>query len=189
VRLISPFPPDEVKARMAHAARSKPLLGHWGSAGPANPIIWMRLRRDQGVRARFVADNQVLLEQWIQVMDRLTVDSCRVELTPLERGEPSPGGTLIVCHFFVPAARQAVKIVMGGLWLVFGLAFVIGSLADTKATAGGRAFLLLFGGANAAVGVLGLYGVRPRARRSQEYVLSWLEQAVTANRAPADTGA
>jgi hypothetical protein len=39
---------------------------------------------------------------------------------------------------------------------------------------------LLFGGAMAAVGDLGLSGVQPRARRSQQYVLSWLEQVAAA---------
>jgi hypothetical protein len=43
---------------------------------------WMRLRRDQGVRARFVTDDEVVLEQWIQFLGRLTIDSCRVELVP-----------------------------------------------------------------------------------------------------------
>ena len=49
---------------------------------------WMRLRRDQGVRARFVADNEVVLDQWTQFMGRLTIDSCRVELVPMERDYP-----------------------------------------------------------------------------------------------------
>jgi len=37
------------------------------------------------VRARFVADGEVVLEQWIQFLGRLTIDSCRVELVPVER--------------------------------------------------------------------------------------------------------
>ena len=34
----------------------------------------------------------------------------------------------------------------------------------------------------AVMGAVGLAGVRPRARRSQRYVLSWLEQVVAASR-------
>ncbi len=33
----------------------------------------------------------------------------------------------------------------------------------------------------AVAGAVGLSGVRPRARRSQQYVLSWLEQVVAAS--------
>jgi len=143
----------------------------------------MRLRRDQGVRARFVADDEVVLEQWIQFMDRLTIDRCRVKLLPLDRGygqEPSAGGTVLVCHFFVPAAKQAATVLTGLFMVVFGLALAIGILRDARADAGGKAFFLLFGGAMAVVGVLGMLGVQPRARRSQQYVLSWLAQVVTA---------
>lgn len=86
VRLISPFPPAEVRERIAGGAKSKPLLGHWGFARPHEGSwgmdSWMRLRRDQGVRARFVTDDEVVLEQWIQFLGRLTIDSCRVELVP-----------------------------------------------------------------------------------------------------------
>src|SRR5262249_23833724 len=73
VRLISPFPPAEVRERIAGDAKSRPLLGHWGFArlhkGFWGLGSWMRLRRDQGVRARFVADDEVVLEQRIQFMD------------------------------------------------------------------------------------------------------------------------
>jgi hypothetical protein len=34
VRLISPFPPAEVRERIAGGAKRKPLLGHWGFARP-----------------------------------------------------------------------------------------------------------------------------------------------------------
>ena len=143
------------------------------------------------MRARFVGDDQVVLEQWIQYMDRLMIDSCRIELAPLQRGgghEPVADGTVLDCHFFVPAAKQAAKIVTGLFMLVFGLALAIGTLRDARADVGGTVLLLLFGGAMAAVGVLGLSGVRPRARRSQEYVLSWLEQVVTVRRTESSIG-
>jgi hypothetical protein len=193
VRLISPFPPVEVRERIAAGAKSKPELGHWGFGRPHWGFwemgTWMRLRRDQGVRARFVADDAVILEQWIQVMDRLTVDSCRVELVRLEPGYgqgPSAAGTVLVCHFFVPAAKQAVKLITGLFMLVFGLVLAIGILGDARAGAGGKVLFLLFGGAMAVVGVLSLSGARPRARRSQQYVLSRLQLVVAASRAPTD---
>ena len=151
---------------------------------------WMRLRRDQGVRANFVNDDEVVLEQWIQFMGRLTIDSCRVELVPLGRGYgqgPSAGGTVLVCHFFVPAAKQAAKVLTGLFMLVLGLGLVIGILRDARADAGGKVLFLLFGGAMVVVGALGLSGVQPRARHSQQYVLSWLEQAVTASRTESRT--
>ena len=189
VRLISPFPPAEVRERIAGDAKSRPLLGHWGFArlhkGFWGLGSWMRLRRDQGVRARFVADDEVVLEQRIQFMDRLTIDSCRVELVPLEQGygqQPSTGGTLLICHFFVPTAKRAAKLLTGLFMLVFGLALAIGILRDASADVGGKVLVLLFGGAMAVVGILGMSGVQPRARRSQQYVLSWLEQVVTASR-------
>lgn len=187
VRLISPLPPAEVRKRIAGAAKSKPLLGHRGLAAarkvPWGMSSWMRPRADQGVRARLAADDEVVLEQWIQFMDRLTTDSCRVELLPLRRGhghEPLAGGTLLTCHFFVPAAKQAAKVLTGLFLLVFGLALAIGIFRDARADTGAKVMFLLFGVAMAAVGVIGLSGVRPRARRSQQYVLSWLEQVVTA---------
>ena len=145
----------------------------------------MRLRRDQGVRARFVADDQVVLEQWIQVMERLAVDRCRVELVRPEPGggqDRPEGGTVLVCRFFVPAAKRAAKIAIGLFMLAFGLALVIGILGDSRADAGAKALFLLFGGAIGVVGLLGLSAVRPRARRSQQYVLSWLEQVAAASR-------
>jgi hypothetical protein len=194
VRLISPFPTAEVRKRIAGAATSKPLLGHGGFARPYKWFwgmgSWMKLRRDQGVRARFVADDEVVLEQWIQFMDRLTIDSCRVELLPVARGhgqDPSPGGTVLVCHFFVPTAKQAAKVLTGLFMLVFGLVLAIAIFRDARASAGAKVLFLLFGGAMAAVGALGLSGVRPRARRSQQYVLSWLEQVVTASRTESRT--
>lgn len=189
VRLISPFSPAEVRERIAGDAKSKPLLGHWGFAPPYKGFCgmgsWMRLRRDQGVRARFVADDEVVLEQWTQFTARLTIDSCRVELVPLEQGhrrQHSAGGTLLVCHFFVPTAKRAAKVLTGLFMLVFGLALAIGILRDARADAGAKVLFLLFGGAMAVVGILGLSGVQPRARRSQQYVLSWLEQVVTSSR-------
>src|SRR5260370_31256951 len=98
----------------------------------------MRLRRDQGVRAGFAADDEVVLEQWTQFMDRLTIDSCRVELVPLELGdgqEPSAGGTVLVCHFFVPTAKQTAKVLTALFLLVFGLALAIWILPDALAPA------------------------------------------------------
>jgi hypothetical protein len=151
---------------------------------------WMRLRQDQGVRARFAADDEVVLEQWIQFMGRLTIDSCRVELVPVERSygpEPSAGGTELVCHFFVPAAKQAAKVLTGLFMLAVGLGLAIGVLRDARADVGGKVFLLLFGGAMVVVGALDLSGVQPRARRSQQYVLRWLEQVVAASRAESRT--
>ncbi len=71
--------------------------------------------------------------------------------------------------------------------LVFGLGLAIGILRDARADAGGKVLFLLFGGAMAVVGALGLSGVQPRARRSQQYVLSWLEQVVTASRTESRT--
>ncbi len=194
VRLISPFPPAEVRERIAGEAKSKPLLGHWGLARPDlgfwGLCSWRRLRRDQGVRARFVADDEVVLEQWTQFMDRLAIDSCRVGLIPLERGygqEPSAGGTVLACHFFVPAAKRAATVLIGLFVLALGLGLAVGILRDARADAGGKVLFLLFGGVMAVAGVLGLSGVRPRARRSQQYVLSWLEQVVTASRAESRT--
>ena len=151
---------------------------------------WLRMRRDQGVRARFAAGDEVMLEQWTQFMDRLTTDRCRVELLPLEpaRGpEPAAGGTLLVCHFFVPAARQAARAVTGLFMLVLGLALATGIFLDAKADAGARILFLLLGGAMAAAGILGLSGAAPRARRSHRYVLSWLERVATARRAESPT--
>lgn len=170
-------------------AKSKPLLGHWGFARPYKGFwgmgSWMRLRRDQGVRARFVADDQVTLEEWIQFMARLTIDSCRVELVPVERGygpEHSAGGTMLVCHFFVSTAKRAAKILIGLFTLVFGLGLAIGILRDARADVGGKVLFLLFGDAIAVVGAVALAGIQPRARRSQRYVLAWLEQVATASR-------
>ena len=104
------FRPPRVRERNARRAQSKPLLGHWGFTRPRPGLWrigdWRRLRRDRGVRARFVADDQVVLEQWTQVTGRLTVDSCRIELVRLEPGgeqDPPLGGTVLGCHFFVPA--------------------------------------------------------------------------------------
>jgi hypothetical protein len=190
VRLISPFPPAEVRERIANGVTSKPLLGHWGFARPHEEFwgmgSWMTLRQDQGVRGRFVADDEVVLEQWIQVMGRLAIDSCRVKLLPRARGygpESSATGTVLACYFFVPTAKQAAKVLMGLFMLVLGLSLAIGTLRDAGADAGGKVLFLIFGGAMAVGGILGLSGVRPRARRSQQYVLSWLEQIVTASRA------
>ena len=203
VRLISPFPPAEVRERIAAGAKSKPLLGHWGFGGPHKLSWrmgnWMRLRGDHGVRARFVADDEVVLEQWTQFGGRLTIDSCRVELAPSELArwglvpselassersdgqEPSATGTVLVCHFYVPAAKQAVKVLLGLIMLVLGLGLAIGIFRDARAGISAKVLFLLFGGAMAVVGILGISGVRPRARRSQRYVLSWLEQVVTAH--------
>jgi len=187
VRLISPFPPAEVRERISAAAKNKPLLGHWGFARPDQGrwglATWLRLRRDQGVRARFIADDEIVLEQWDQVMARLAVDSCRVELVPLEQGyrpEPSADGTMLGCHFFVPKGKQAAKVLTGLLALVIGLSLAIGILRDSRADAGGQVLFVLLGGAMAVAGALDLSGVRPRARRSQQYVLSWLERVVAA---------
>ncbi|HEX6521371.1 MAG TPA: hypothetical protein VF070_15380 [Streptosporangiaceae bacterium] len=191
VRLISPFPPAEVRERITDGAKSKPLLGHWGFAGSRKVFWgmgnWMRLRGDQGVHARLVADDEVVLEQWTQLTGRLTIDSCRVELAPSEQSdgqEPAASGTVLVCHFFVPAAKQAVKVLIGLSMLVFGLGLAIGIFRDAGASAGAKVLFLFFGGAMAIVGILGISGVRPRARRSQPYVLSWLEQVVTARPCP-----
>jgi hypothetical protein len=82
----------------------------------------------------------------------------------------------------VPTAKRAAKVLTGLFMLVFGLALAIGILRDARAGAGGKVLLLLFAGAMAVVGILGMSGVQPRARRSQQYVLSWLEQVVTASR-------
>jgi hypothetical protein len=189
VRLISPFPPAEVRERIAGGAKSKPLLGHLGFARPYKGFwsmgSWMRLRRDQGVRARFVAHDKVTLEQWMQFMGRLTIDSCRVELVPVERGygqEHSAGGTILDCHFFVSPAKRAAKILTGLFMLVVGLSLAIGILRDARADVGGKVLFLVFGGAMAVVGAVALAGIQPRARRSQQYVLAWLEQVVTASR-------
>ena len=194
MRLISPFPLAQVRERITGGATSKPLLGHWGFVRPYKGFrgmgSWMKLRRDQGVRARFAAGDEVVLEQWIQFMGRLTIDSCRVEFVPRERGcgqEPSAGGTVLVCHFFVSAAKQAVKVLIGLFLLVLGLGLAIGILRDARADAGGKVLFLLFSGAMAVVGVLALSGVQPRARRSQQYVLSWLEQVVSASRTESRT--
>ncbi len=142
------------------------------------------------MRARFTADDEVVLEQWIQFMARLTIDSCRVELVPLERDygpEPSAVGTALTCYFFVPKAKQAAKVLTGLFLLVFGLVFAIAILRDPRADAGGKVLFLLFGGAMAVAGVLGLSGVQPRARHSQQYVVSWLEQVVMASRTESRT--
>jgi hypothetical protein len=131
-----------------------------------------------------------VLDQWIQFMGRLTIDSCRVELVPMERGhrqEPSAGGTVLVCQFFVPTAKQAAKVLTGLFMLVFGLGLAIGIIRDARADAGGKVLFLLFGGAMAAVGAVCLSGVQPRARRSQQYVMSWLKQVVTASRPESHT--
>ena len=188
VRLLSPLPPAEVRERIARRAQSKPLLGHWGFAQPQPRLPgisrWTRLRGDQGVRARLVADDEVVLEQWIQVMDRLTVDSCRVELVPSEPGGGhghAARGTVLVCHFFVPGAKQAIKVITGLFMLVFGLAVAIAIFRDHRADAAGKALFLSFGGAMTVVGVLALAGTQPRSRRSQRYVLAWLEQVTAAS--------
>jgi hypothetical protein len=144
---------------------------------------WMRLRRDQGVRARFIADDEIVLQQWDQFMARLTIDSCRVEIAPVEQDDgpqPSACGTVLVCHFFVPTVKQAAKILTGLLPLALGLSFAIEILRDPRADAGGKVLFLLYGGVMAVVGALFLSGVRPWARRSQRYVLSWLEQVAAA---------
>jgi hypothetical protein len=188
VRLLSPLPPAEIRQRIASRVQTKPLLGHWGFAR-TQPRFWgigdwMRLRGDQGVRARLVADDQVVLEQWIQVMERLTVDSCRVELVPsgpVAGPDRTADGTVLVCHFFVPAAKKAVKAVTGLFMLALGLALAVGILGDPKAVAGAKVLFLAVSGAMAAVGILGLSGIQPRARRSQRYVLAWLEQVAAAS--------
>ena len=96
----------------------------------------MRLQRDQGVRARFVADDEMVLEQWIQFMGRFAIDSCRVELVPLAPGlgapgyepEPSAVGTALVCRFFAPRERRAAKVLIWLPTLALGLALAIGIL-------------------------------------------------------------
>ena len=94
---------------------------------------------------------------------------------------------MLVCHFLVPAAKQAVKVLTGLFQLVLGLGLAIGILRDARADAGGKVLFLLFGGAMAVMAVLGLSGVQPRARGSQQYVLSWLEQVVMASRTESRT--
>jgi hypothetical protein len=101
--------------------------------------------------------------------------------------EPSAAGTVLACHFFVPAGKQAAKILTGLFLLVLGLVLAIGILRDPRADAGGKVLFLLFGGAMAIAGALGLSGVQPRARHSQQYVLSWLEQVVMASRTESRT--
>lgn len=128
------------------------------------------------MRARFTAGDEVVLEQWTQFLGRLTVDRCRVEFAASE----PPWGTVLTCRFFVPAARQAAKILIGACMLALGLGLAIGILSDARASIGARVAFLLFGGAMAVAGVLGISSVRPRARRGQQYVLSWLAQVVTA---------
>lgn len=88
----------------------------------------------------------------------------------------------------MPTAKQAAKILTGLFMLVFGLGLAVGILRDARADAGGKVLFLLFGCAMAVVGALGLSGVQPRARRNQRYVLSWLEQVVTATRTESPTG-
>ena len=88
---------------------------------------------------------------------------------------------MLVCHFFVPRVKQAVKVVTGVLMLASGLALAIAILQDHRADAAGQALLVSFGGAMTAVGALALAGTRPRAHRSQQYVLAWLEQVTAAS--------
>ena len=81
----------------------------------------------------------------------------------------------------MPRVRQAAKVLIWLPTLALGLALAIGIFFDTRADVGAKVFFLLFGGAMAVLGAVGLAGVRPRARRSQRYVLSWLEQVVAAS--------
>jgi len=143
---------------------------------------WKRMRLDQGVRARFADEGEVVIEQWTQFMGRLSIDRCRVEILPLEahhRRESPAGGALLVCHFFVPTAKQAVKVLTGLFMLALGLALAIGILRDARADGGAKALFLSCAGAMAILGVQGLFRVRPRDR------LSLVECSGVAARVPA----
>jgi predicted outer membrane lipoprotein len=101
----------------------------------------------------------------------------------LSEGQAATGGTVLVCRFFVPMAKQAFRALTGLVMLVLGLTFAIGIFFDAKAGPGAWVLFLLLGGAMAAVGALSLAHVQPRDRADQRYVLSWLENVVTASRA------
>ena len=110
-RLLSPLPRDEVRRRIAAAARSGYASGNAVTLREDSiPLVksgpipwklraWNRAYLDQGVRARFVTDNEVVLEPYTYDLRRLSVDACRVRLGPARRTtkqEPPP--TALICE-------------------------------------------------------------------------------------------
>jgi hypothetical protein len=196
-RLVSPLPRDEVRRRIAAAARSGyapgdavtlrddsiPLL----ASGPVPWKLraWSRAYRDQGVRARFVIDDEVVLEPWMDMFDRLSVDACRVRLGPARRTtkqEPAPP-TALVCEFFVPDARQYPKVMLGIVWTVVGLSLAVGGVLMVPANPIPAIFFVIFGGLMALVGIISVSGARPIAGPSHEYVLTWFREGDPGNAA------
>jgi hypothetical protein len=185
-----------VRRRIAAAARSGYSPGnavtlrddsiplHASGPVPWKLRAWSRAYRDQGVRARFVTDDEVVLEPWTDTFDRLSVDACRVRLGPARRTtkqEPAPP-TALICEFFVPDARQLPKVVIGIVWTVVGLFLAVGGALMVMANPVPATFFVIFGGLMTWVGVAGLVGARPIARQSHEYVLTWLERVTLAEK-------
>jgi hypothetical protein len=159
-RLVSPLPRDEVRRRIAAAVRSGYAPGdavtlHDDSIALVksgrvlwNLRAWNRAYRDQGVRARFVTDDDLVLEPWTDIFERLTVDACHVQLGPARRStkeEPFPP-TALVCEFFVPDARQIPKVVLGFVWSVIGLFLAVGGALMVMANPIPAIFFVIFGG-------------------------------------------
>jgi hypothetical protein len=192
--LTTTLSPAEVRRRIEASATDEPLLGIWGSARPPDRIGfgvggwrgWLKTKRDQGVRAWFINGDEIHLEQWNQFMERLSIDRCRLRLVPSEApGQAGPAGatrTRLVCEFFVPPDRQLAKLLTGLAMMIIGVGVTVGIFLAPEAGVFAKALFLLFGGGMAFVGLQGVLGVQPRSRRTEDYVLAWLEGVALATR-------
>jgi hypothetical protein len=175
-RLISPYPPGEVRERIARCATHAPP--------PENRLSG---RPGPGIRASSAARNEIVLEQRALPLRRLMADRCRIELTPAEQGhgrQPPAAGTILICHFCAPPARRAPRTIFRLSGVLLAAAIAIGIVRDAGVAADLRGLFLFIcfvsGFLTVTVGILRNSRSQPRARWNQQYVVSWLGQVVAA---------
>lgn len=189
VRLTSPLPLAEVHRRLGRAAAEPPLADADLVAVQAYGGIWRWAARrhmllSRGVGVRIAADDQVVLRQRVGAWQWPTGDTCRVQLLTADAGDaaalPEPAGTLLICQWVVPGARQVFLVLVGVAWVIFGMGLAAGILVDRHAGIAGKIFFLAFGGLNALAGIMALRGARRPQALGQRYVLAWLAHVTLA---------
>ena len=191
VRFTSPLPVTEVHRYIVMMATEPPLLaGELVVVQPSGWAGWWAQRQRSawtpGMDVRVVAEDQVVLKLNAGLWQRLLGDTCEVHLRPADNGSdqvlPEPAGTLLTCRWLISPAKQVFLVLIGVAWVIFGVALAAGIFFARHTAVAARIFFLLFGGMNAAVGVLGIWAALRPPDREQRYVLAWLAQVTTAQR-------